>query len=184
MAAYQRSDGESTIPFSHINKFSKNQTLKVPEELTQIPKISIKNYKPSPITKHPITVDSFDNSEINENHVKAKAADNAFYFIRNDMEKRIGWTDFNQRGKCSSKSTIGHMPMILNPAHEYDTLNLVIRRCMSISSYFGQKYTLLTVDQQLFCKLHAIISNTPEFQHKVFVRLGGLHIFLNFQRIM
>ena len=119
-------------------------------------------------------------------HIKAKATDNTFYFIRQDMEERIGWTDFNQRGNLnsSSETTIGHMPMILNPAHEYDTLNLVIQRCMAVSSHFGQKYTVITVDQQLFCKLHTLISNTPEFQHKVFPRLGGLHISLNFQRII
>ena len=102
------------------------------------------------------------------------------------MEKRIGWTYFNQRSNSnsSSETTIGHMPMILNPAHKYDTLNLVIQRCMAVSSHFGQKYTVITVDQQLFCKLHTIISNTPVYQHKVFPRLGGLHISLNFQRII
>ena len=64
------------------------------------------------------------------------------------MEERIGWTDFNQR--CNSNnsdvSVVGHMPMILNPAHEFDTLDLVIKRCMAISEHFGQKYTVITVD--------------------------------------
>ena len=102
------------------------------------------------------------------------------------MEKRLSWTEFNQQNNpnCFSEITIGHMPMILNPAHEYDTLNLVVRRCMTIASHFEQEHTVLTVDQQLFCKLHTLISNTPEFKDKVFPRLGGLHISLNFLRII
>ena len=185
MAAYQRSDGESIIPFSHINKISKNKTLQVPEVLTQIEKISI-NVKLTPIIRYPVTVDSFTNSEIDDSQTNAKAADNAFCFIRQDMPNRIGWTEFNQQSNtdCPSESTIGHMPMILAPAHEYDTLNLVVRRCMAVSTYFKQQYTIITVDQALFCKLHVLISNIPEFQHKVFPRLGGLHISLNFQRII
>ena len=186
MAAYQRSDNENILPFSDINKFSKNQTLQVPEVLTKIEKVLIKNDKLSPTIRYPVNADSLKSSETVDSHIKAKSADNTFYLFRQDMEKRIGWTEFNQQDNqiCSSETTIGHMPMILNPAHEYDTLNLVVRRCLAISNHFGQEYTIITVDQALFCKLHTLISNIPEFQHKVFPRLGGLHISLNFQRII
>ena len=96
MAAYQRSDGESKLPFSNINKFSKNKTLQVPDVLTHIPKISIKNDKASPIFEHPVTINSFNNNEINKSHIEAKATDNTFYFLRQNMDERIDWTDFNQ----------------------------------------------------------------------------------------
>ena len=185
VAAYQRSDGENQLPFSHIQKVSTKRKSCPPEVLTNIPKVPIQNEKLSPVINY-FTEELFSNQELNDSHIKAKAADNSFYMLRQDMPNKIGWTEFNQKGNvnCSSKTTIGCMPMILNPAHEYDTLNLVIRRCMAISSHYNQEHTVLTVDQQLFCKLHILISNTPEFQHKVFPRLGGLHISLNFQKII
>ena len=102
------------------------------------------------------------------------------------MIPRIGWTECNQQDNqnCASETTIGHMPIILNEAHDYDTINVVVERCMAVSSYFNQKYTVITVDQQLFCKMHTLISNTPGFQLKVIPRLGGLHISLNFLKII
>ena len=185
LAAYQRIDREYQVPLSHIKTFTKKQKINIPEVITKIPQIPIQNDKLSPFIK-PFSEDLFSNCELNDSHIKAKAADNTLYFIRQDMDKKMGWTEFNQQDNqnCSSKTAIGHMPMILNPAHEYDTINLAIRRCMAISAHFEQEYTLLTVDQQLYCKIHPLISNTPEFQNKVFPRLGGLHISLNFQKIL
>ena len=185
VAAYQRSDDEHQLPFSHIKTFSKEQTFRPPDILTKIPKVPIQNEKLSPVI-NPFTKDLFKKQEINDSHIKAKAADNTLYLSRQDMDKRPGWTEFNQQNNhnLSTKTAISYMPMILNPAHEYDTIDVVVRRCMAISSHFKQEHTVLTVDQQLFCKLHILISNTPEFQHKVFPRLGGLHISLNFQKII
>ena len=121
-----------------------------------------------------------------ESYIEAKVADNVFYFYRQDMTKRFGWTEYNQQDNqnCSRETNIGHMPIILNEAHDYDTLNIVIQRCMAVSSHFEQKYTIITVDQQLFSKTHTLISNIPEFQLKVIPRLGGLHISLNFLKII
>ena len=59
VTAYQRSDGTSTLPFSHIEKFSKKSSLQVPRILNQIPTIIVKNEKAVPIMEYPINVDSF-----------------------------------------------------------------------------------------------------------------------------
>ena len=58
VAAYQRSDGEPQLPFSHIKTFTKEQTFRPPEILTQIPKVPMQNEKLSPIVK-PFTEDLF-----------------------------------------------------------------------------------------------------------------------------
>ena len=45
------------------------------------------------------------------------------------------------------------MLRIQAPAHELDTLNTVIKKCMRVSASLGQRYTVITVDQALYCKL-------------------------------
>ena len=185
MAAYQRNDVRGSAPFSHIQELSKKQAIKVPDELTRIEKVFVIE-KVNPIDGYTVDLDSFKTNNVTYCHTQALALDNAFYFSRQNTVKRIGWTEFNQ--KCNTKSlnetTIGHMPMILNPASDYDTLNLVIRRCMAVSSHFGQKYTVITVDQQLYCKLHTLISNVSDFKDVVIPRLGGFHISLNFLKVI
>ena len=70
--------------------------------------------------------------------------DNAFYFSYQQINKRVGWTEFNQQDnkRYLTEATVGHMPLILNPASDYDTLNLVIQRCMAVSakSFFFVNY--------------------------------------------
>ena len=55
---------------------------------------------------------------------------------------------------------------------------------MAASRHFDQRYIIITVDQQLFCNMQNLISNIPEYQLKVIPRLGGLHISLNFLKII
>jgi hypothetical protein len=42
------------------------------------------------------------------------------------------------------------MPLIQAPAHDFDTLNTVVQRCMHISEKLGQKYTAITVDNGIY----------------------------------
>jgi hypothetical protein len=45
------------------------------------------------------------------------------------------------------------MPIIQAPVHEMDTLNTVVKKCMHVATVLGQQYTVITVDQALYCKL-------------------------------
>ena len=65
------------------------------------------------------------------------------------------------------------MPILQVPAHEIDTLNTVVKRYMHISAALGQQYTVITVDQALFCKLLELKWSIPEYQNKLVVQLGG-----------
>jgi hypothetical protein len=54
--------------------------------------------------------------------------------------------------------------IILAPAHEMDTLNTVVKKCIAISSHFGQEHTVLTVDQALYCKLMELKWSVEEYR--------------------
>lgn len=75
---------------------------------------------------------------------------------------------------------VGYMPILQAPAHEMDTLNTVVKKCMHVSSVLGQQYTVITVDQALYCKLVELKWANPEYQEKLVVQLGGLHISMCF----
>ena len=78
------------------------------------------------------------------------------------------------------QTAVGYLPIILAPAHEFDTLNTVVKRCMAISSRFGQEHTVITVDQALYYRLMELKWSLPQYQDKLIPRLGGLHVSMNF----
>lgn len=94
------------------------------------------------------------------------------------------WSAFNQAlSKCDPDlTTVGYMPLIQAPAHDFDTLNTVVQRCMHISEKLGKKYTVITVDQALYFKLMDLKWSVPRYKDSVFPRLGGLHIAMNFMK--
>ena len=53
---------------------------------------------------------------------------------------------------------------------------------MHISAALGQQYTVLTVDQVLYCKLVELKWATPEYQKKLVIQLEGLHISMCSQK--
>ena len=61
-----------------------------------------------------------------------------------------------------------------------DTLNTVVKKCIVISSHFGQEHTVLTVDQALYCKLMELKWSVEKYRDKLIPRLGGLHTAMNF----
>ena len=80
-------------------------------------------------------------------------------------------------------TTIGYMPMILNPAHEYDTLNTVITRCRHVAETLGQKYVVITADEALFCRLMELKCSQDDYSFLI-PRLGGLHTSMNFMKVI
>ena len=46
-----------------------------------------------------------------------------------------------------TETTVGHMPLILAPAHDVDTLNTVVERCRFVADKLGQTYVVLRVDE-------------------------------------
>lgn len=57
-------------------------------------------------------------------------------------------------------------------------------RCMYITSQLGQQYIVLTVDQALYLKLMDPKWSVPEYKDKLIPRLSGLHISMNFLKVI
>ena len=76
------------------------------------------------------------------------------------------------------------MPIIQAPAHDMGTLNTVVQRILHVAASFKQKHVVLTVDQALFPSLMALKWTIPEYKDVLIPRLGGLHISMNFLKIL
>ena len=162
-------------------------TLDVPQIIgkTFPVKVFLENKK-SPF-QHAVTVGDFKMTEEHTAESKRSVAlDQSFFLNRHASEEKPGWTDFNRRicHNNPNQMLIGHMRIILAPAHEYDTLNTVIKRCVAVSEYFKEKHTVITGDQALYCKLQELKWLIPEYKERLIPRLGGLHISMNFIRII
>ena len=186
LAAYQRSTGKEPNLLATVEKSSKN-TLKVPEILEELLPCKVNEGKANPVFQKPVDPSWFDaKGSILECEKKAAASDQAFLLHRQEQQDKPSWTSFNQQNSATNhnQTSVGHLPIILAPAHQFDTLNTVVRRCMSISHHFGQQYTVITVDQALYCKLMELKWIVTDYKTKLIPRLGGLHISMNFLKII
>ena len=100
----------------------------------------------------------------------------AFFLHRQDKELKPSWTVFNNSlSEESEQTAVGYLPIILAPAHDLDTLNTAVKRCMAISSHFGQEHTVLTVDQALYCRLMELKWSAPDYHNKLIPCLEEVH---------
>ena len=60
----------------------------------------------------------------------------------------------------------------------------MVRRCISITSHLGQRYTILTVDQALYFRLIELNWSIPTYEETLIPRLEGLHISMNFLKVI
>ena len=96
------------------------------------------------------------------------------------------WTGFNQLTDGSINQEIcntGYLPLINAPAHEYDTLWTVMVLCLKISEKMnpGQS-TVITFDQQLYCKATELQWANNELCGNIFIRIGGFHTAKTFMQ--
>ena len=158
-------------------------TLTVPNVLEYLYPVNINPATSEPVFTVPVDKAWFTQSEADSECVKqAQATDMAFILRRQDSDTKPSWTVFNQAvsSEDPEQTAVGYLPIILAPAHELDTLNTVVKRCMAISSHFDQEYTVITVDQALFCKLMELKWSVENYRDKLIPRLGGLHTAMNF----
>ena len=61
--------------------------------------------------------------------IQATAKDMAFLLKRRSENLKRGWSMYNQNIRdCSMEvTTVGYMPIVLSPAHEYQTFNTVVK---------------------------------------------------------
>jgi len=183
LAGWQRGP-ESDMGMQDLRP-STRTALQVPEIMEAILPVAILEGKTEPKstneTKREWFSETLETPSLNLSFEK----DMAFFISRqgdDNESKRVGWTHFNQTLTNESQeiTSVGYMPIIQAPAHEFDTLNTVVRRCKHVASALGQQHVVLTVDEALFGKLMELKWAKPEYEEWLFVRLGGLHTALNF----
>ena len=178
MAAWQRGiiSNKDEVQLKPISQ----RALVVPQILGELNHINVNPSKSEIVFNGPVEKEWFDVQSVG--HTSPKAIDLAFFLRRHNLECKLSWTSFNQTllSDDFERTAIGFMPMILAPAHDFDTLNTVVQICLAVSSHFGQSLTVLTVDQALFSRLMELKWSVPEYQRKLFSRLGGLHTSINF----
>ncbi|CAG9818890.1 unnamed protein product [Phaedon cochleariae] len=184
MVAFQRKAEQTTKVLSTMT-LSKSTTLQVPPELNEL--CSVGTFaRPEPHFLHPVDVASFttndplDFTKMSNHVLKSRTEDITFLVSRMEADKKVGWTEFNKKQTFVERepSAVGFMPIILNPAHEIETLTTVLQGCIALGNSLGYKYISLTADQQLYCKL--LEWSSPEFKERFILRMGGLHIAMNF----
>ena len=111
--------------------------------------------KVTPKSTENTQIEWFKESDEKGSLAKATAQDIAFTLKWADEDVKEGWTCFNQR--CSDTSpevtSTGYMPIIQASAHEHDTLNTVVLKCLHVARKPGQQHVIITVDEALFSKL-------------------------------
>ena len=79
---------------------------------------------------------------------------------------------------------IGFLPIINAPAHDYDTPWTVIERSRRMTRQLGQKYSVITFDEQLYCKAKTLQWQRWDDCQDLVILLGGFHIQLNFSKVI
>jgi len=190
LAAWQRGPPaeDTTNALARIEP-SKSVTLKVPAALEKIHGAKFIRGSTSPYFGD-VEMNWFSRTECDTDVLESShAQDMSFLMARQGVEQRPSWTSFNQ-SHCNTRSpdpprtTVGYMPIILAPAHEMSTLNTLVLRALHVSRALGNNYTVVTVDQGLFPQLMELKWVVPEFKDALIPRLGGLHISMNFLKVI
>ena len=185
-AAWQRSgSGTTKIPAFDMNLDNRKRSVEVPrcmEDLSnaRMPAEHVEMPRPEEDT------DFFN--IVGEDSIKASARDLAFNSVRSrqgDQTKET-WTSFNEKITTGTfeMTEVGYMPIIPHKANAYDTLMTVVESCFFVSEDLGQEYTVITVDEPLYCKLMEMKWYHPELRTKLIPRMGGLHISMNFMKVI
>jgi hypothetical protein len=187
VAAWQRGP-EGDMGLRTLQPSNKDSTLKVPDDMDELLPAQIIIGRSEPTNTSDIKHEWFTATSENESAVQAVAKHMTFILKRSkEKDSETGWTQFNQTISTTDPAvtSVGYiMPIIQAPAHELDTLNTVIQRCKHVANKLGQHYVVLTADEALFCKVMELKWEKEEYQNILVVRLGGLHISLNFMKVI
>ena len=103
------------------------------------------------------------------------------------ISKSCNWTAFNQSVSHQEveKTEIGSNKRLLNaPADDYSTFYTAFKQCLDVDAKLQNPYTIIGVDQALFCKSMELKWNCPEFKDKIIICLGGLHVSMKFMGVI
>lgn len=183
MVVFQRGGKSSDDSLNTIQVKKGSSCLLVPDILNFLPENQLLEEEPK--FKKPVDLKWYDDSDSCD--VKeARTRDFTFIYTRQHKpdDEKIGWTQFNKSISTNNLplTASGFMPLILNPAHEFNTLVTVVSRCIAVADKLNYPYVVLTVDQQLHIKLLDVKWSSPIFQERLVLMMGGFHIACNFMK--
>ena len=187
-AAFRRMNEEERKGHLNIN-LTGSRILNAPSDLHQLEPVNIVNEKPEPVFPI-VTKESWykpDRRLIDDAFKK----DLAWILTRMaqqrpEVQTIPGWTGFNQAlSKSDEKPTVvGPLPIVNAPAHEFETLWTVILKCQAMTHLRHGLYSVITLDEALYCKAKMIQwSKSAECKNLV-IMLGGFHAQMTFSKVI
>ena len=102
-----------------------------------------------------------------------------------DLQLVASWSDFNSSVTFSSpESVIGYLPVIPSSPTEAATVYELLNRSCALSAKLGQSYTIITLDQAIYCKTQEIKWKNSEQFKSVVLMMGGFHICATFLAVI
>lgn len=186
MVGFQRS-GKNTDDILNSSRLGAGTSLKVPNALFDLNAVDDYLENTEPKFSSEISIEWYGTTIVSKEVIDARLHNIAFAVSRSKTENNyVGWTEFqrNRSDESFDISAMGYMPLILNPAHEIDTLNAVLVRCIGIADRLGKRHIVLTTDQALYCKLNELRWRSETYMDRIVLRMGGLHIAMNFLKVI
>ena len=169
----------------HIHPCSSN-TLKVPEDFNKLENAHMTSGKPEPF--FPARVDQQFFEPDRQEIADASAMDMAWVLGRQQQSVTNipGWSGFNQKYSTndSPQTEIGPLPIINAPAHDFDTIWTVITKCQAITEQLRETYTVITFDEQLYCKAKMLQWQKKDDTTDLVIMLGSFHTQMNFCKVI
>ena len=163
------------------------QSIQVPDYFLSLKESAIGTTKPEPVFMSEVSMGPL--TKDHDMGVYADTKDIAWFLCRNvdrNNQKIPMWSGFNQQisTERAPQTEIGRLPIINFPAHEYDTIRTVIQNCIGMTKAAGQRHTLITFDEQLYCKAKLLQWHRPRECENLIIMLGGFHTQMNFVKVI
>lgn len=175
------------VPYRPRVKIGQERKVTIPPNFNTLLNAPIFVEKPVPWFSYPVSPEWYKCDGVLQKIAEAK--DLAWLLCRQHyiIEQRVpAWTGFNHvvSKKPYTKTIIGTLPLLDASAHDNDTLWTIIQNCKTMTHRLGQKYTVITFDQQLYCKAKMLQWNAQEGLDDVIIMLGGFHTQMNFTKVI
>ena len=153
----------------------------------ELQEVDLGNEKPEPVMKGAVMDEWYTPDElcIDESFEK----DLAWILVRlalqhPEIQQVPGWSGYNQMLSSDKSQTtmVGPVPIINEPAHEFETLWMVIQKCKAMTKLRNGSYTVVTMDKGLYNKAMMLQWAKTKAFKDVIIILGGCHTQMTFSK--
>ncbi|CAH3020104.1 unnamed protein product, partial [Porites evermanni] len=169
-------------------KLVRRMDAELPKQIHELEEIVVKK-KPEPVNQEA----KEDWYQSDKNKIKESNKKELSWLLgrlsqqRPELQKIPGWSGFNQLTTDKEQpevTIVGPLPIVNAPAHEYETLWTVLRRCQAMTALRGGIYTVVTMDEGLYNKAKMLQWEKTEHLKNVVLVLGGFHTQMTFSKVI